>query len=103
MRRLPRSEAMSGAATYRSEMTRRHFLGQSRVSLGAFALASFVNAARSVLGATPPADPAACLRRHFLAKAKNVVFLSMDGGPSQLDLLDPKPKLKERNGQDIPK
>jgi len=39
---------------------------------------------------------------HFPAKAKNVIFLFMAGGPSQLDLLEHKPKLTELNGQPIP-
>ena len=39
---------------------------------------------------------------HFPAKAKNVIFLFMEGGPSHLDLFDPKPKLRELSGQPIP-
>lgn len=39
---------------------------------------------------------------HFPAKAKNVIFLFMAGGPSQLDLFENKPKLTELNGQPIP-
>ena len=38
----------------------------------------------------------------FPAKAKNVIFLFMAGGPSQLELFDYKPKLQELNGQVIP-
>jgi len=37
---------------------------------------------------------------HFPAKAKNVIFLYMDGGPSQVDTFDPKPMLNKYNGQD---
>ena len=37
---------------------------------------------------------------HFPAKAKNVIFLYMDGGPSQVDSFDPKPHLDKYNGQD---
>jgi hypothetical protein len=36
---------------------------------------------------------------HFAAKAKSVIFLYMDGGPSQVDTFDPKPRLTEENGQ----
>ena len=39
---------------------------------------------------------------HFKAKAKNVIYLFMAGGPSQLELFDYKPKLVELNGQPIP-
>ncbi|MCY2982409.1 MAG: DUF1501 domain-containing protein [Planctomycetota bacterium] len=39
---------------------------------------------------------------HFPAKAKNVIFLFMSGGPSHVDLFDPKPSLKRLNGQPLP-
>ena len=39
---------------------------------------------------------------HFPATAKNVIFLYMDGGPSQMDTFDPKPKLTKINGQPFP-
>jgi hypothetical protein len=38
---------------------------------------------------------------HFAAKAKNVIFLFMDGGPSQVDTFDPKPRLEKEHGQPI--
>jgi hypothetical protein len=38
---------------------------------------------------------------HFPAKAKSVIFLFMDGGPSQMDTFDPKPRLAKENGQPI--
>jgi hypothetical protein len=37
---------------------------------------------------------------HFPAKAKSVIFLYMDGGPSQVDTFDPKPFLEKYNGKD---
>jgi hypothetical protein len=39
---------------------------------------------------------------HFPARAKRVIFLFMSGGPSHVDLFDPKPKLTEMNGQPLP-
>jgi hypothetical protein len=38
---------------------------------------------------------------HFPARAKNVIFLFMDGGPSQMDTFDPKPRLAREHGQPI--
>ena len=38
----------------------------------------------------------------FPAKAKNVIFMFMEGGPSQLDLFDPKPELKKWDGKPLP-
>ena len=39
---------------------------------------------------------------HFAAKAKSVIFLFMDGGPSQMDTFDPKPRLNAEDGQALP-
>ena len=62
--------------------TRRWFLGQCGLSLGAIALGDPVPAA---------------------ARAKRVIFLFMAGGPSQLELFDWKPKLQELHGQPVPR
>ncbi len=68
-------------------ITRRHFFKQTGFGIGAMALSSLVNE-----------DAIA----HFAPKAKNVIFLFMAGGPSQLDMFDSKPKLKEHDNQPIP-
>ena len=47
-------------------------------------------------------DPFAPRPPHFPAKVKNVIFLSMSGGPPHLDLFDYKPELVRRDGQDCP-
>ena len=39
---------------------------------------------------------------HFRATAKNVIFLYMEGAPSQIDLLDSKPELQKWHGQPLP-
>jgi hypothetical protein len=39
---------------------------------------------------------------HHAAKAKSVIFLFMDGGPSQMDTFDPKPRLRQMHGQQLP-
>jgi hypothetical protein len=46
-------------------------------------------------------NPLAPKPPHFKAKAKNVIFLFMDGGPSQVDTFDPKPRLEKEHGQPI--
>src|SRR6516164_1631219 len=68
--------------------TRRHFFRDCSVGIGAMALGSLLNECR----AAP----------HYTPKAKSVIFLFMAGGPSQLELFDDKPKLRELNGQPIP-
>jgi len=47
-------------------------------------------------------NPLAPHKPHFPARAKNVIFLFMEGGPSQLDLFDPKPALSKLNGEPLP-
>ncbi|MFZ9838234.1 MAG: DUF1501 domain-containing protein [Opitutaceae bacterium] len=80
--------------------TRRHFLSRCAVGLGGIALASMLNQARGATAA--PAGPLAPRPTHFPARARNVIYLFMAGGPSQLELFDHKPKLAELNGQPIP-
>jgi len=85
------------------KQTRRDFLATSASGLGALALASLfraegllaVEADKTVAGG-PAHVP------HFRAKAKNCIFIFMEGAPSQMDLFDPKPKLNELNGQKLP-
>jgi hypothetical protein len=86
------------------ETTRRHFFADCGVGLGSVALASLLSDGKIL--ASPTADrrtnPLAPLAPHFAPKARNVIFLFMAGGPSQLELFDHKPKLNELDGQVIP-
>jgi hypothetical protein len=77
--------------------TRRWFLKDCSVGLGALALGQLF--ARDGLAAGVQGGTAA---PHFPARAKHVIYLHMAGSPSQLDLLDEKPKLKELDGQPVP-
>jgi len=82
--------------------TRRHFFNRCRFGLGQIALASLLNE-RKLFGAdTKPVNPMAPKPPNFPPKIKNVIFLFMAGAPSQLDLFDYKPKLKEFTGQVAP-
>ncbi len=85
------------------EITRRHFFGQCRVGIGSLALASLLGEGNLFAGQqSESSNPLAARVGHFPAKAKHVIFLFMAGGPSQLELFDPKPKLQELSGQVIP-
>ena len=76
---------------------RRLFLNQSGLSLGSAALASM--SARTAVGAVSEAMPAGT---HHPATAKRVIYLFQSGAPSQLELFDYKPGLKEIAKTDLP-
>ena len=82
------------------QTTRRHFFSQCSLGLGSIALGSMlgVNPWSWARGTNPfqPGKP------HFTPRAKNVIYLFMAGGPSQLELYDWKPELARRSGGDIP-
>ncbi len=86
-------------------ITRRHFFKQAGYGIGSLALSALLNDSLFAAAQMTPgrsADPFAPKLPPLPAKAKNVIFLFMAGAPSQLDLFDNKPKLKQYNGQDIP-
>lgn len=79
--------------------TRRSFLGRASQGLSAVALSSLLAPnwataapSRGIFGANTPLPQ----------KAKRVIWLTMAGGPSQLETFDPKPKLGELHGQPMP-
>lgn len=83
----------------RRALTRRHFFADCRVGLGAVALSSLLGRA----GANPPGGgPGMTRAGHFAGKAKAVIYLCMNGAPSQLDLFDDKPVLRQYNLQECP-
>src|SRR6266545_7933528 len=87
------------------DLTRRDFLATAASGLGTLALASLFRAdgllaAESAIGSQASTNPAA--PPHFAPRAKACIFFFMEGGPSQMDLFDPKPKLNELNGQKLP-
>ncbi len=78
--------------------TRRRFLQQCGTGMGALALGSLLN---DKLLAADSGLPTLG-KPHFAPKAKNIIYLFQSGGPSHLDLFDPKPELQKRNGQQVP-
>jgi hypothetical protein len=79
--------------------SRRKFFRECAGGLGTIALSSML--ARDGFGAVT-ANPLAPKLPPLPATAKNVIFLFMEGGPSQLDLFDPKPELAKWNGKPLP-
>ena len=82
------------------EITRRHFFSRCSMGVGSIALASLM--ADRGFAAAQTRNPLEPKKTHFPAKAKNVIYLFMAGGPSQLDLFEHKPQLTALNGQPIP-
>src|SRR5437879_8126987 len=84
-------------------ITRRWFFQQCGLGLGGVALASLLSE-RKLFGATPEpvANPMAPRPPHFKPKVKNVIYLFMAGGPSQLELFDYKPALQQYDGKSAP-
>ena len=82
--------------------SRRDFLFKSGGGIGGIALSYLL--ARDGLAAEkkPGANPLAARNPHFPGRAKSVIFMFMVGGPSQMDLFDPKPELIKRQGQPLP-
>jgi hypothetical protein len=84
------------------QITRRHFFKQAGFGIGSLALASLLNENLFAEPAQSAQNPFAPKPPHFAPKVKNIIYLFMAGAPSQIDLFDYKPKLKQYNGQDIP-
>jgi hypothetical protein len=80
--------------------SRREFLFQSGGGLGAIALQWLL--ARDAAAAEKSKSPLAAKKPHFEPTAKRVIFLFMVGGPSQMDLFDPKPGLAKWAGKPLP-
>src|SRR5690242_19277167 len=83
-------------------LSRRAFLQQGGVGLGAIALGTLLNDWACGATSQATADPLAAQKAHFPARAKHVIYLHMIGAPSQLDLFDYKPELVKRDGQNCP-
>ena len=80
------------------DLSRRRFLLRSSSGMGIAALASLLG--DESLAATQ--SPGALPGLHFAPKAKRVIYLFQSGGPSQLDLLDPKPRMRAQFDKDLP-
>src|SRR5438128_3577277 len=89
------------------QLTRRDFLVSTARGVGGLAFASLLDAegllaAEAKKSRPAPAGSLAVKPPHFIPKARQCIFLYMEGGVSQIDLFDPKPKLAELNGQKLP-
>ncbi len=102
MRTLPRFFAPP-SPTFES---RREFLSRAGNGFGMLALAGLLQEqgllSRAAASTVDPRNPLTPHDGHFPAKAKAVIWLFMNGGPSQVDTWDYKPELARRDGQALP-
>ena len=85
---------------FRLIQTRRSFFRECAGGIGIIALAQLME--QEGRAAKLESNPMAPKPPHFPAKARNVIFMFMEGGPSQIDLFDPKPGLAKWSGKSLP-
>lgn len=84
-------------------LSRREMLGQCANGFGAVALAAMMaDGDRSTSAASGNEGRSVTQGTHFDPKVRNVIFLYMDGGVSQVDTFDPKSELDKQNGKPFP-
>src|SRR5437660_2887745 len=84
--------------------SRRELLRRSGLGFGMLGLAGVLASEGSLVAAPSPGaiNPLAPKQPHFRPRAKRVVHLFMNGGPSQVDTFDPKPALDKYHGKPLP-
>ncbi|HXI54374.1 MAG TPA: DUF1501 domain-containing protein, partial [Candidatus Saccharimonadales bacterium] len=84
--------------------SRREWLARAGAGFGLLALSDLLAAqsAAAAVSAGHAPEPSAIRPPHYPARAKRVIFLYMPGGPSHVDLFDPKPRLLQDNGKPLP-
>ncbi len=82
--------------------TRRQMLGTCGMGMGALMLGSLLNDAATASGPASSANPLLPKEPDFAPRAKRVIHLFMNGGPSQVDTFDPKPLLEKYAGKPVP-
>jgi hypothetical protein len=82
-------------------LSRREMLRRAGMGFGTLALGGIL-ADAGMLGAAEAGAPLAPKAPHFAPKAKRVIHLFMNGGPSQVDTFDPKPELTKQHGKPVP-
>lgn len=88
-----------GRGNHQLPLSRRDMLLRSGGGFGAVAMAGLLG--DTAMGLSPD-SPLADKPSHHVARAKSVIFLFMEGGPSHIDTFDPKPRLQELAGKPLP-
>ncbi len=93
---------MSHCQHTHSHYTRRDFLRRTSLGLGALAIAGMTSPGALLARPGQGVGGGVLGKPHFTPRAKRVIYLLQSGAPSQLDLFDHKPLLRELNGQELP-
>jgi Protein of unknown function (DUF1501) len=93
---------MNGSHFSDRPLTRRDLLRRCGLGFGALGLAGVLDQA-GLLAAEPVASPLAPRQPHFPPKAKRVIHIFANGGPSHVDTFDPKPLLTKNHGKALPR
>ncbi|MEM7311580.1 MAG: DUF1501 domain-containing protein [Planctomycetota bacterium] len=86
---------------FANELNRRRFFNSVGLSIGSVAMSSLLQS-ESQASVTPQAFPALPGLPHFAPRAKRLIYLHMNGAPSQIDLFDYKPQLNEYFNEELP-
>lgn len=92
--------AIAGLPHHQLPRSRREFLARAGGGFGALAATYLLNG--STHAKPGVVHPLAAKAPHYKATAKSVIFLFMEGGPSHIDLFDPKPALAKYAGKPLP-
>ncbi|MCX6954340.1 MAG: DUF1501 domain-containing protein, partial [Verrucomicrobia bacterium] len=87
---------MNPAHAYLNHLTRRQFFAGAGLAMGGVALNLLAPRLRGAPAATPRIHPSLAGFPHFAPTAKRIIYLHMNGGPSQLDTFDYKPELQKQ-------
>ncbi|REK19625.1 MAG: DUF1501 domain-containing protein [Planctomycetota bacterium] len=87
---------------YDRPVSRRDFLARAGAGFGNLALWSLLASEARASGKAPQLAASAVRQPHFTGKAKSVIWCFIDGGPSHIDLFDPKPELQKLAGKPLP-
>jgi hypothetical protein len=83
-------------------LTRREFLNRCGMGMGALGLGGLLGGQQEAFANASYDSPLTPKQPHFPAKAKRVIHLFMNGGPSHVDTFDPKPSLAKYAGKQLP-
>lgn len=93
---------MDPYSEFHYNLSRRQFFGRAATGIGAAALSTMLPEIAGAANAPVARDRGALSQLHFAPKAKRVIYMFQSGAPSQMDLFDYKPRMRQLHGQELP-